>query len=151
MLVAQQDSQTSLAVPCKLLRCILKHSCYNQNIGTSDFRRLEISLLCIAPICPPGSQAECLKVLCTYLLSCSVDQLVEGIHYMSTEPVEFEHFSHYHICVPLLRCISRSCFPVVRSYLNAKLVFYLHTYFAIGFFSVLCLKINCCYLNFASI
>lgn len=52
--------------------------------------------------------------------------------------------------VPLLQCILRSCFPVARSYLNMRLFFYLHSCLAVGFFSVLYLKINCCYLNFAS-
>lgn len=154
MLIAQQDSKTSLAVPSKLLQWIFIYSCHYQYIGTSDFRRLEINPLCIAPIHPPLpptlSGIVCLKVLCTYLLSCSVDQLVEGIHYMAAGSVEFEHFLHCHICVPLPRGILRSCFPVARSYLNMRLFFYLHSCLAVGFFSVLYLKINCCYLNFAS-
>lgn len=133
------DSHTQLSSPKQLAHLIW-----------GGFRSASCVLPPSAPSAPQALRCGFLKALCTYLVACSVGQLVEDIHYMSTNSVEFEHFSHYHICVLLLPCILRSCFPVARSYLNVGLIFYLNTCLAVGFFSVFYLKMNCCYLNFAS-
>lgn len=108
-------SQTQLSLPKQLAHLIL-----------GDLRSTSCVLPPSIPPCPPGSQAQFVQryhVQSTYLASHSTDQPVGGIHYMSTESIEFEHFSHYHTCVPLLQCILRSCFPVARSYLNLGLFF----------------------------